>query len=60
MDIIVTIIGYFLGGPLGIGSIISALSLGYSMQLFFKIGKFDCKSNHLNLVELFKVLKEGK
>lgn len=57
MDVIVTIIGYLLGGPLGVGSIISALSLGYSMQFFFKIGKFDCKSKQLNLIEFVKILK---
>ncbi|MBT8172204.1 hypothetical protein KJN74_04980 [Candidatus Bathyarchaeota archaeon] len=58
MDVIVTIIGYFLGGPLGVGSVLSALSLGYSMQFFFKIGKFDCQSKHLNLIELVKIIKK--
>ena len=58
MDVTVTIIGYLLGGPLGLGSVISAISLGYSMQFFFKIGKFDCKSKQLNLIELFKIFKK--
>ena len=58
MDVTVTIIGYLLGGPLGLGSVISAIALGYSMQFFFKIGKFDCKSKQLNLIELFKIFKQ--
>jgi uncharacterized membrane protein YczE len=56
MDVLVSIIGYFLGGPLGLGTILTALGLGYSMQVFFKIGKFDSKSKQLSLVELIDTL----
>jgi uncharacterized membrane protein YczE len=56
MDVVVSLIGYFLGGPLGLGTILTALSLGYSMQFFFKIGKFNSKSKQLSLLELIKTL----
>lgn len=56
MDIVVSIMGYFLGGPLGLGTILTALGLGYSMQFFFRIGKFDSKSEQLSLFELLKTL----
>ena len=57
MDVTVSIIGYLLSGPLGLGTVITALSLGYSIQLFFKLGQFDSKSKQLNLFELYQILK---
>jgi uncharacterized membrane protein YczE len=57
MDVAVSLIGYFLGGPLGLGTILTALSLGYSMQFFFKIGKFNSKSKQLSLLELIETFK---
>ena len=59
MDVIVSIIGYFPGGPLGLGTILTALSLGYSMQFIFKLGKFDSKSKQLNLIELIRILNRN-
>ena len=56
MDVIVSITGFFLGGPLGLGTILTALGLGYSMQFFFKVGKFNSKSKQLDLFELFRTL----
>lgn len=56
MDVLVSVLGYFLGGPLGLGTIFTAFGLGYSMQFFFKIGKFDSKSKQLSLLELIKTL----
>jgi len=44
MEVTVLVAGYLLGGPVGIGTVVSALTLGYSVQLAFKIGKFDPKS----------------
>lgn len=58
IEITVLIIGYFLGGPVGLGTIILAGSIGFSVQLAFKIGKYDSKSTkHMNLVDLYKNLK---
>ncbi|MEJ2271579.1 MAG: membrane protein [Candidatus Bathyarchaeota archaeon] len=56
MDVLVSVLGYFLGGPLGLGTIFTAFGLGYSMQFFFKIGKFDSRSKQLSLLELIKTL----
>lgn len=44
MEIIVLISGILLGGTIGIGTVISAVFLGYSMQLVFKFRKFDAAS----------------
>jgi uncharacterized membrane protein YczE len=52
----VLVLGYLLGGPVGIGTVITALTTGYSVQLFFRLGGFDSKSKQLDLYELYKWL----
>lgn len=43
MEVIVTIVGYFLGGPLGIGTVVFALTLGIFMSMGFKLVRFMIK-----------------
>jgi uncharacterized membrane protein YczE len=57
MDVIVVILGFLLGGPLGVGTIISALTLGYFIQFFLKVGKFYEPSKQLNLIEFYKLIR---
>ncbi len=49
-------VGWALGGPVGLGTVITALTIGYSVQLAFKIGRYDPNSKHMNLYELIKRL----
>ncbi|WP_243113376.1 MULTISPECIES: YczE/YyaS/YitT family protein [unclassified Romboutsia] len=52
MEIIALSVGYFLGGTVGIGTVISALGLGYFIQLTFKLCKFDgTKVQHRYIVD---------
>lgn len=51
--------GWALGGPVGLGTVITALTIGYSVQLAFKIGKYDPNSKHMNLYELVKSLRNS-
>lgn len=44
IELVVLIIGYFLGGFIGIGTVITALSIGYIVQLVFKLCKFQVSS----------------
>ncbi len=54
--VIVTTTGYFLGGPVGIGTIICAFLAGPIMQLCFDVMHFDAtKIKHQNLAESIKV-----
>jgi len=53
IEVAVLILGFLLGGPVGIGTIITALTVGLSVQLAFKIGGYDKKSEHINLEQLF-------
>ncbi len=51
-----TLIGYLLGGPVGIGTIICALCQGTIMQLAFKTLSFDAtRIKHQNIIESFRV-----
>jgi uncharacterized membrane protein YczE len=60
MDVIVVIIGFLLGGPLGLGTVISALTLGYFIQFFLKVGKFNEPSKQLNLVDFYELIRRKK
>ncbi|MTI65978.1 MAG: hypothetical protein FH753_05180 [Firmicutes bacterium] len=42
------IIGTLLGGPLGFGTVIVALTIGHTTQIAFNIGKFDAKKTRQN------------
>ena len=50
--------GWALGGPLGIGTVITALTIGYSIQIAFRIGGYDPDSRHVDLYELFRGARE--
>lgn len=58
IEALVLIIGYFLGGPVGIGTLITAGTIGFSVQLAFKIGKYNSKdTEHVNLLVMYKKLR---
>lgn len=65
IEITVLIIGYLLGGPVGLGTLFAATAIGPSVQFAFKIGGYDSKSvKHMNCVDLCRslrgeALKEG-
>ncbi|KNF07051.1 hypothetical protein CLPU_28c00030 [Gottschalkia purinilytica] len=59
IEIGVLTIGYFLGGFVGIGTLMISLGIGYFIQLAFKIFKFDVKKvRHRLVVDDMKVLKD--
>jgi len=57
IEITVLILGYFLGGPIGIGTVVTALTIGYSVQCAFILGKFEGKSPQMNLWQLYGYLR---
>ena len=56
IEVTVTILGYLMGGPVGVGTLITAFTTGYFVQLAFKLGNYDRRAKHLNLYELAKLL----
>ena len=58
IEIVVLIIGFLLGGPVGIGTLLLAGAIGPSVQFAFKLGKYDSKkAQHMNLISLYKNIK---
>ena len=58
LEFMALFIGYLLGGPVGIGTLITATTIGIALQMAFKIGKYDAKdSKHLDCVAFYQMLK---
>ena len=56
----VTLVGWLLGGPVGVGTLISAFCAGPIMQLAFRTVRFDAKRlRHQHLGESMKILLPG-
>jgi uncharacterized membrane protein YczE len=53
IEVTVLVLGYLMGGPVGVGTIVTALAIGYSVQYAFRLGKFEGKSPQMNLWELY-------
>jgi len=60
LELSVTTIGFFLGGMVGIGTIIFAVSIGFAIQMTFKLLRFDPKTiRHETLRDTYAALKRG-
>jgi uncharacterized membrane protein YczE len=57
IEVILLTIGWVLDGPVGVGTIITALTIGASIQLAFKVGGYSQDSQHMNLYELLIALR---
>ena len=58
VELIVTLVGWLLGGMLGVGTVISVLAAGFCIQAVFGIMKFDASSvNHETLAQTYRTLK---
>ena len=54
---LVTVIGYLLGGSVGIGTLLSAFCSGPILQLVFRLAKFDATAiKHQQLADSFAVI----
>lgn len=56
LELIVTIVGYSLGGPVGVGTLLSAFLVGYAVDIAFKMGGYDREAEHMNIIDLFMFL----
>ena len=57
---IVLLIGWLLGGPVGIGTLISVVGLGLIMQLVFKIVHFNADAiAHESVLDTLHIKKKG-
>jgi uncharacterized membrane protein YczE len=58
LEIAVSLVGYLLGGMLGWGTLLSAVMIGFCIQITFSILRFDPKKvHHENMVDSYKRMK---
>jgi len=59
IELTVTIAGWFLGGMVGAGTVISVIGIGFCVQITFRVLKFDVTSvKHETLNDTVNVLKK--
>ena len=51
IELIALLLGYLMGGFVGVGTLVMALSIGYFVQFAFKLFKFDVKSVKHRFIE---------
>jgi len=59
VELMATVGGWFLGGMVGVGTVIFVIGIGFCIQVVFAIFKFDAKSvKHETLNETYKSFKK--
>ncbi len=57
IEVTVLALGYLLGGPVGVGTLITAFTTGYAVQLAFRLGGYDKDARHMDLYGLVRYLR---
>lgn len=58
IEAVVLVIGWLLGGTVGIGTIVCVFTMGYMIDFFFRLLKFDCtKVENESVIETAKNIK---
>lgn len=56
LELVVIVIGFLLGGPVGVGTLMSAVLVGYAVQIAFKLGGYNREAEHMSIPALYKFL----
>ncbi len=56
IEMSVLAVGFLMGGTVGIGTVMIAATVGYSIQFFFQLGHYDRKTKQFNLYEQYRDL----
>jgi uncharacterized membrane protein YczE len=56
IEVTVLVLGYLMGGPVGVGTLITAFTTGYAVQLAFRLGGYDKDARHMDLYGLARYL----
>ena len=61
VELTVTIVGWLLGGMVGVGTVISVIGVGFCIQLTFTILKFDATAvEHETLMETYRSFRRDR
>ena len=58
LELIIIAIGFLLGGPVGTGTLLSAVLVGYAVDSAFKLGRYNREANHMSIPALYRFLTE--
>jgi len=60
IELLATVLGWIMGGMVGLGTVISVIAIGFCIQIVFKLFKFDVTSvKHETLGDTFMTLKRA-
>ncbi|MCW4050483.1 MAG: membrane protein [Candidatus Bathyarchaeota archaeon] len=59
LELVVIIIGYLLGGPVGVGTLLSSVLVGYAVDIAFRVGGYKREAQHMGLGELVRWLRSS-
>ncbi len=58
IEFMALIVGYILGGPVGIGTLISATTIGLALQMAFRFGNYNAReSRHMDCREFYQLVR---
>ena len=60
IELTAVVVGWFFGGMVGVGTVVSVFAIGFCIQLTFKIFRFDVKAvKHETLRDTYATLKNA-
>ncbi|MCL2058562.1 MAG: hypothetical protein FWH01_05835 [Oscillospiraceae bacterium] len=60
VELVVTFVGWLLGGMVGVGTVITVVAIGFCVQIVFAVFKFDAAAvEHETLAQTYKALIAG-
>jgi len=61
IELLALALGFAMGGPVGIGTLLIAFTIGLSVQLAFRIGGYSSENvQHLDLIQMHKLFRENE
>jgi uncharacterized membrane protein YczE len=60
LEFAVILVGYLLGGPVGVGTLLNSVLVGYTVDIAFRISGYDRDTKHMGLQELYTFLNTNR
>ncbi|MHC1719704.1 MAG: YitT family protein [Clostridiaceae bacterium] len=61
IELMALALGFAMGGPVGLGTLLIAFTIGFSVQLAFRMGGYSSENvQHLDLKQMYKLFRENE
>jgi len=61
IELLALALGFAMGGPVGIGTLLIAFTIGFSVQLAFRMGGYSSENvQHLDLIQMYRLFRESE